>query len=169
MAFLRVGTGQRALREVGGSFFFFKLWESERKIDRLEHTAGGSQNKRTEKLQRRAAPSPLEVGGGGRGKGQTQPQRSHPLPPANRPRFLSEDFLRPDQWRALGPRREKARRARGEGTKPLAAQAARRGRKRHAAPRERAPKLVAAWPEHGECSPHTATAACRAQPSPQQD
>ena len=116
------------------------------KINRPEHTAGGSQNKGTEKLQRRAAPSPLEVGGGGRGKGQTQPQRSHPLPPANRPRFLSEDFLRPNLRRALGPRREKAQRARGESAKPLAARA-----------------------EHGECSPHTATSACSAPPSPQQD
>ena len=78
-AFLRVGTGQKALRAVGGSFF--KLWKSEGKIDRPEHTASGSQNKGTEKLQRRAAPSALEVGGRGRGKGQTQPQRSHPLPP----------------------------------------------------------------------------------------
>ena len=78
-ALLRVGTGQKALRAVGGRFF--KLWESEGRIDRPEHTAAGSQNKGTEKLQRRAAPSPLEVGGGGRGKGQTQPQRSHPLPP----------------------------------------------------------------------------------------
>ena len=77
---LRVRAGQKALRAVGGRFFF-KLWESERKIDRLEHTTGGSQNKGTEKLQRRAAPSPLEVGGGERGKGKTQPQRSHPLPP----------------------------------------------------------------------------------------
>ena len=76
---LRVGTGQKAPRAVGGRFF--KLWESEGKINRPEHTAGGSQNTGTEKLQRRAAPSPLEVGGGGRGKGQTQPQRSHPLPP----------------------------------------------------------------------------------------
>ena len=71
---------------------FFKLWESEGKINRPECTAGGSQNKGTEKLQRTAAPSPLEVGGRGRGKGQTQPQRSHPPPPtpshpANRPRF----------------------------------------------------------------------------------
>ena len=57
------------------------MWESERKIDRPEHTAGGSQNKGTEKLQRRAAPSSLEEGGRGRGKGQTQPQRSQPLPP----------------------------------------------------------------------------------------
>ena len=59
---------------------------------------------------------------------------------------LCEDFLRPDRWCALGPRREGARRARGESTKPLAAR-----------------------PEHGECSPHTATAACSAPPSPQQD
>ena len=79
-AFLRVRTGQKALRAVGGRFF--KLWESEGRTDWPEHTAGGSQNKGTEKLQRRAAPSPLEVGGGGRGKGKTQPQRSHPLPPS---------------------------------------------------------------------------------------
>ena len=88
--------------------------------------------------------------------------------------------------------REKAHRARGKGAKPLAAWAARRGGKRHAAPGENAlkplapraarrggkrraapgerpPKLQAAWPEHGECSPHTATSACSAPPSPQQD
>ena len=76
-AFLRVGTGQKALREGD----FFKLWESEGRIDQPEHTAGSSQNKGTEKLQRRAAPSPLEAGGRGRGKGQTQAQRSHPVPP----------------------------------------------------------------------------------------
>ena len=91
------------------------------KINEPEHTASGSQNKGTEKLQRRAAPSPLEVGGRGRGKGQTQPQRSHPLPPGKKARFLSEDSLRPDRRRALGPRREGARRAHGEGAKPLAA------------------------------------------------
>ena len=116
------------------------------KIDRPENTAGGSQNKGTEKLQRRAAQSPLEVGGKGRGKGKTQPQRSPPLPPGKQARFLSKDFLRPDLRRALGPRREKERRARGESSKSLAA-----------------------WPEHGECSPHTATSACSAPPSPQQD
>ena len=42
-AFLRVGTGQKALRAVGGRFF--KLWESEGRIDRPEHTAGGSKTK----------------------------------------------------------------------------------------------------------------------------
>ena len=78
-ALLRVRTGPKALRAVRGSFF--KLWESERKINRPEHTASGSQNTGTEKHQRRAGPSLLEVGGRGRGKGQTQPQRSHPLPP----------------------------------------------------------------------------------------
>ena len=72
-ASLRVGTGPKALRAVGGRFF--KLWESKGRIDRPEHTASGSQNKGTVKLQRRAAPSPLEVRGGGRGK------RSRPLPP----------------------------------------------------------------------------------------
>ena len=42
------------------------------------------------------------------------------------------------------PRREKARRARGECAKPLAAQATRREGKRRAAPVERAPKPLAA-------------------------
>ena len=85
------------------------------KINQPEHTAGGSQNKGTEKLQRRAGPSPLEVGGRGEGRGK-QPQRRHPLPHCKQARFLSKDFLRPDWQRALGPRREKARCTRGEGT-----------------------------------------------------
>ena len=83
VALLRVRTHPRALRAVGGGFF--KLWESG-KINRQEHTAGGSHNKGAEKLQRRAAPSPLEEGGRGRGEGQTQPQRSHPLPPGKQAR-----------------------------------------------------------------------------------
>ena len=53
--------------------------------------------------------------------------------------------------------------------KPLAAWAARSGGKRRAVPGERPPKLLAARPEPGECSPHTATSACSAPPSPQQD
>ena len=95
---LRVRTGPKALRAVGGSFF--KLWESG-KINRPEHTAGGSQNKGTEKLQRRAAPSPLEEGGRGDGKGANSvPER--PPPPTRRtgPRFRSKDFLKPDLPRA---------------------------------------------------------------------
>ena len=89
---LRVGTGQKALRAVGGRLFF-KLWESG-KINQLEHTAGGSQNKGTEKLQRRA-PHPRwrkEAGGGPRGK--LSPREATPSHPANRPRFLSKEFLR---------------------------------------------------------------------------
>ena len=140
---LRVRAGQKALRAVGGRFFF-KLWESERKIDRLEHTTGGSQNKGTEKLQRRAAPSPLEVGGGGEGKGaNSAPEKP---PPPTRQTGPGSCLKTPRNPTALGPRREGARRARGESPKPLAA-----------------------WPEHGQCSPHTATAACSALPCPPQD
>ena len=103
------------------------------KINQPEHTAGGSQNKGTKKLQRRAAPSPLEgrrQRGGARGK--LSPREATPSHTTNRPWFLSKDFLRPDQRRALGRRREKAHRTRGKCAKPLAARAARcRGKKAH--------------------------------------
>ena len=46
--------------------------------------------------------------------GKFSPREATPSHTANRPWFLSEDFLRPDRRRALGPRREKARRIRGE-------------------------------------------------------
>ena len=65
------------------------------KINWREHTAGGSQNKGTEKLQRRAGPPPLEVGGRGEGKGaNSAPEK--PTPPTLQTglRFLSKDFLR---------------------------------------------------------------------------
>ena len=91
-ALLRVRTGRKALRAVGGSFF--KLWDSKEKINRPELTAGGWQNKGTEKLQRSAGPSPLEEGGRGEGKGANSPREAIPSHPANRPRFLSKDFLR---------------------------------------------------------------------------
>ena len=94
---------------------FFKLWESKGEIDRLEHTAGGSQNKGTEKLQRRAGPSPLEVGGRGEGKGaNSAPEKPPPPTLQTGPGFLSKDFLRPYWQCALGPRREKAHCIRGE-------------------------------------------------------
>ena len=87
------------------------------KINRPEHTAGGSQNKGTEKLQRRAGPSPLEEGGRGEGKGaNSAPEKPPPPTRKTGPRFLSKDFLRPDLRRALGQRREKARRTQGECT-----------------------------------------------------
>ena len=65
------------------------------KINRPEHTASGSQNKGTEKLQRRAGPSLLEVGGRGEGKGaNSAPEKPPPPTLQTGPRFLSEDLLR---------------------------------------------------------------------------
>ena len=114
---LRVRTRPKALRAVRGSSF--KLWE---KTNRPEHTAGGSQNKGTEKLQRRASPSPLEVGGRGEGKGaNSAPEKPPPPTQQTGPGFLSKDFLRPDRQCALGPRKEKARRTGERAPKPLAA------------------------------------------------
>ena len=75
---LRVRTGPKALRAVGGSFF--KLWESKEKLTGRNtppsvHERKGLRNSREEPAlpcwRKEAA---------GRGKGQTQPQRSHPLP-----------------------------------------------------------------------------------------
>ena len=49
------------------------------KINQPEFTASGSQNKGTEKLQRRAGPFLLEVGGRGEGKGaNSAPERPPP-------------------------------------------------------------------------------------------
>ena len=63
---LGVRTCSKALRAVGGSFF--------------KHTAGCLQNKGTEKLQRRAGPSRLEVGGSGEGKGANADPEKPPPP-----------------------------------------------------------------------------------------
>ena len=57
--------------------FMIKTLKSEGRIDRPEHTAGGSQNKGTEKLQRRAAPIPA----GGRRQGEGQGANSAPEKP----------------------------------------------------------------------------------------
>ena len=65
------------------------------KINRQKHTADGSQNKGTEKLQRRSSPSPLEVGGRGEGKGaNSAPEKPPPPTLQTGPRFLSKEFLR---------------------------------------------------------------------------
>ena len=142
----------------------------QRKINWLEHTAGGSQNKGTEKLQRRAGPSLLEEGGRGEGKGaNSAPEKPPPPTRKTGPGSYLKTSSDPTGSAQQGPRREKARRTWGECAKPLAAQAARRAGKRRAAPGERPPKLLAAWPEHGECSPYTGTSACSTPPSPQQD
>ena len=143
---LRVRTGQKALRAVGGRLFL--------NCGRAEKLTGWNTPPAVRKTKglrnsREEPPHPRwrkEAGGGARGK--LSPREATPSHPANRPRFLSKDFLRPDRRRALGPRREKAGRANLWLPGPLA---------------------VAAWPEHGECSPHTATSACSAPPSPQQD
>ena len=78
-ALLRVGTGQKALRAVGGRFF--KLWESEGRIDRLEHTAGGSQNKGTEKLEKSR---PIPAGGRRQGEGKGANSAPEKPPPPTR-------------------------------------------------------------------------------------
>ena len=75
---LRVRTGPKALRAVGGSFF--KLWESKEKLTgrntpQAVRKTKGLRNSREEPAHRR-----WRKEAGGRGKGQTQPQRSHPLP-----------------------------------------------------------------------------------------
>ena len=89
---LRVRTSPKALRAIGGSSF--KLWDS-KGDNRPKHTAGGLQNKGTEKLQRRAGPSPLEVGGRGEGKGaNSAPEKPPPPTLQTGPRFLSKEFLR---------------------------------------------------------------------------
>ena len=108
----RVRTGPKALRAVGGSCF--KLWESKEKLTSPNTLPVVCRTKGLRNSKEPADPR-WRKEAGGRGDGQTQPQESHPSHTANRPRFLSKDFLRPDQWRALGPRREKARRTRGEG------------------------------------------------------
>ena len=106
---LRVRTGLKALRAVGGSSF--KLWESKEELTGRNtppavRKTKGLRNSREEPTHPRWR---KEAGGGERGK--LSPREATPSHPANRPRVLSEDFLRPDRRRALGPRREKARRA----------------------------------------------------------
>ena len=65
------------------------------KINQLEHTAGGLQNKGTEKLQRRAGPSLLEVGGRGEGEGaNSAPEKASPPTLQIGLQFLSKDSLR---------------------------------------------------------------------------
>ena len=109
---LRVRTVPKALRVVVGSFF--KLWESKEKLTGRNtllavRKTKGLRNSREEPAHPRWR---KEAGGGERGK--LSPREATPSHTANRPRFLSKDFLRPDPRRALGQRREKAR-------KPLAA------------------------------------------------
>ena len=109
---LRVRTGPKALREVAGRFL--KLWDSKEKLT-SPNTLPAVRKKKGLRNSREKLAYPRwrkEAGGGERGK--LSPREATPSHTANRPRFLSKDFLRPDRRRrALGPRREKARRTRG--------------------------------------------------------
>ena len=78
-----------------------KLWDSKReKINWPEHTAGRSQNKGTEQVQRRARklwanPAPLETGGRGDGKGAgLAPRTAAPTALQTGRQSLIKDFLR---------------------------------------------------------------------------
>ena len=76
---LRVRTGPKALRAVGGSFF--KLWDSKEKLTGRNTPPEVRKTKRL-RNSREEPPHPRwRKEAAGRGKGQTQPQRSHPLPP----------------------------------------------------------------------------------------
>ena len=68
-------TGPKALRAVGGSFF--KLWDSKEKSTGPNTLPAV---RKTEKLQRRAGPSPLEVGGRGEVKGANSAPEKPPPP-----------------------------------------------------------------------------------------
>ena len=108
---LRARTCPKALRAVGGSSF--KLWDSKEILTGLNtlpavRKTKGMRNSREEL----AIPAGGRRQGGGE-RGKLSPREATPSHTANRPRVLSEDFLRPDRRRALRPRREKALRTRG--------------------------------------------------------
>ena len=90
-ALLRVRTGPKALREVGGSFF--KLWDSKEKLTGLNTLPAVRKTKGLRNSREEPAHPRWRQEAGGRGKGQTQPQRSHRLSQTGL-RFLSKDFLR---------------------------------------------------------------------------
>ena len=78
-----------------------KLWDSKReRINRPEHTAGRSQNKGSEQVQRRArglqtGPAPPEAGGRGEGKGAgSAPRTSAPTALQTGLQSLFKDLLR---------------------------------------------------------------------------
>ena len=81
---LRVRTGQKALRAVGGRLFLNR--------GRAEKLTGWNTPPAVRKTKglrnsREEPPHPRwRKEAGGRGKGQTQPQRSHPLPPGKQAR-----------------------------------------------------------------------------------
>ena len=106
----RVRTDLKALRAVGGSSF--KLWDSKEILTGLNTLPAV---RKTKGLRTPEKSRPIPAGGKrqrGAEMGKLSPREATPSHTANRPRVLSEDFLRPDRRRALGPRREKARHTR---------------------------------------------------------
>ena len=75
---LRVRTGPKALRAVGGSSF--KLWESKEKLTSPNTLPAVGKTKGLRNSREEPAHPRWRKEAGGRGKGQTPPQRSHPLP-----------------------------------------------------------------------------------------
>ena len=78
-ALLRVRTGLKALRAVGGSSF--KLWDSKEKLTSRNTLPAVRKTKGLRNSREEPAHPRWRKEERGRGKGQTQPQRSHPLPP----------------------------------------------------------------------------------------
>ena len=109
---LKVRTGPKALRAVGGSFF--QLWESEEKLTGRNTPPAVRKTKGLRNSREELAHPRWRKEGGGGERGKLSPREATPSHPANWPRFLSKDFETRGR-RALGPRREKARRTRGEG------------------------------------------------------
>ena len=100
-----------------------KLWDRE-KINRPKHTAGRSQNKGTEQVQRRARrlrtdPAPPEAGGRGEGKGGgSAPRTAAPTALQTGLQFLIKDLLR--FW-MVDIRQEGRGKTQGAGTQPARA------------------------------------------------
>ena len=130
-----------------------KLWDSKRereKINLPEHTAGCSQNKGSEQVQRRAhrlqtGPAPPEAGGSGEGKGAgSAPRTASPTALQTGLQFLTKDFLR---FSMVNIRREGRSETQGAGTRLARAETetgTAEGRRR-TAPGESVPiKLLAA-------------------------
>ena len=85
MALLRVGTGLKALRAVGGSFF--KLWESEEKLTGQNTPLAF---RKTKGLRNSEKSRPVPAGGrrqGGGERGKLSPREATPLPPGKQAPF----------------------------------------------------------------------------------
>ena len=120
------------------------------RINQPEHTAGRSQNKGTEQVQRRArrlrtSPAPPEAGGRGEGKGaNSAPEVASPTKLQTGLQFLTKDFLR--FW-MVDIRREGRSKTQGARTQLARAETEARATegRRCTAPGESAPvKLLAA-------------------------